>query len=414
MADERDRVIVHLDAPELGAEGIVGALARKRSAATSVTSFEYEPRWTTWPASFPLDPSLPLYEGEQYLPALPGVFADAAPDRWGRLLLERREALAARRGERAQRRLDEWDFLVGVNDVTRMGALRLARTTDGAFLDDEPLAVPPSTRLRDLEHWARELEAGLPAELEEEDRWIAMLVAPGSSLGGARPKASFRDEDGALWIAKFPSREDRHDVGGWEYVLSLLAADGGIEVPEAKALRLGSAYRTFCAKRFDRSGDARHLYASAMTLTGRNDHEEASYLDIAQAIVNFGDPAAIEEDLAQLFRRVVFNVLTGNRDDHLRNHGFLRSEGGWRLAPAFDLNPSLQKQEHSLALDDSIRQPDLDLVRETCALYRLSASQADRIVDEVDAAASGWKGMARDAGLSGEEVERLAGAFLSA
>ncbi len=414
MANGRDRVVVHLDAPELGTEGTVGALARERSAATSVISFEYQPRWMAWPASFPLDPSLPLYEGEQYLRALPGVFADSAPDRWGRLLLERREALVARREERVPRRLDEWDFLVGVNDVTRMGALRLARMTDGAFLDDEPLAVPPSTRLRDLEHWARELEEGLPAEMDEEDRWIAMLVAPGSSLGGARPKASFLDEDKTLWIAKFPSREDRHDVGGWEYVLSLLAADAGIEVPATKALRLGSAYWTFCAKRFDRHGDARRLYASAMTLTGRQDHEEASYLDVAQAIVNLGDPAAIEEDLAQLFRRVVFNVLTGNRDDHLRNHGFLRTEGGWRLAPAFDVNPSVQKQEHSLALDDSIRQPDLDLVRGTSALYRLSASQADQIVNEVNAAVSRWKGVARGAGLTGEEVERLAGVFLSA
>lgn len=414
MVDGRDRVVVHLDAPDLGHERAVGALVRERSAGTSVISFEYEPGWIAVPASFPLDPSLPLYEGEQYMPTLPGIFADSAPDRWGRLLLERREALVARREERDRRRLDDWDFLVGVNDWTRMGALRLRRASDGTFVDDEPLAVPPNTRLRELEHWARELEQGLPTDLGEADHWIGMLIAPGSSLGGARPKASFLDEDGTLWIAKFPSREDRHDVGGWEYVVSLLAADAGIEVPETRMLRLGSTYRTFCAKRFDRRGDARRLYASAMTLTGRHDHEEASYLDVAQAIVNLGDPAAIEEDLAQLFRRVVFNVLTGNRDDHLRNHGFLRTEGGWRLAPAFDVNPSVQKQEHSLALDGSIRQPDLDLVRGTRALYRLSASRADRIVDEVDAAVSRWKGVARGAGLPGEEVERLAGVFLSA
>jgi serine/threonine-protein kinase HipA len=414
MADSRDRVVVHLGAPDLGPEQAIGTLVRERSGATSVISFAYEPGWIALPASFPLDPSLPLFEGEQYPPGLPGIFADSAPDRWGRLLLERREALVARREERDRRQLDDWDFLIGVNDRTRMGALRLARASDGTFLDDMPLAVPPSTRLRELEHWAREFEEGVPTDLGEEDRWIGMLIAPGSSLGGARPKASFLDEDGTLWIAKFPSREDRHDVGAWEYVVSLLAADAGIEVPETRMLRLGSTYRTFCAKRFDRSGDGRRLYASAMTLTGRGDHEEASYLDVAQAIVNLGDPKAIDDDLGQLFRRVVFNVLTGNRDDHLRNHGFLRAGGGWRLAPAFDVNPSPQKPEHTLALDDAIRAPDLDVVRETHPFYRLSASQADAMLDEVGGVVAGWRSVARGVGLSGDEVHRLAGAFLSA
>lgn len=414
MADRRDRVVVHLDAPEIGPERAVGTLVRERAAAKSVISFAYEPEWVAAHGSFSIDPSLPLFEGEQYSPVLPGVFADAAPDRWGRTLLERREALEARREGRRQRPLDDWDFLVGVNDLTRMGALRLARASDGVYVDDGPLSVPPSTRLRDLAHWARELEHGLPQAMSDENRWIATLVAPGSSLGGARPKASFLGDDGALWIAKFPSREDRHDVGGWEYVVSRLAADAGIEVPETTLLRLGSAYRTFCARRFDRLGNRRRLYASAMTLGGRRDHEDASYLDVARAIVDLGDPAAIEEDLHQLFRRVVFNVLTSNRDDHLRNHGFLRASHGWRLAPAFDVNPSPQKQEHSLTLNDSLRIPDIDVVRETAPLYRLSAVQADGMIAEVRSAVSRWPAAARDAGLPGEEIEWLAGAFLSA
>jgi serine/threonine-protein kinase HipA len=414
MVDGRDRVGIHLDAPDLGPERPVGALARERSGGVSVISFEYEREWTGLSGSFPLDPSLSLYEGEQYLPQLPGIFGDAAPDRWGRLLLERREALVARREERSQRRLDDWDFLVGVNDRTRMGALRLLRVSDATFVSDESLAVPPSTRLHELEHWAREFEQGLPTDLDEEDRWIGMLIAPGSSLGGARPKASFLDEDESLWIAKFPSREDRHDVGGWEYVVSRIAADAGIEVPETRMLRLGSTYCTFCAKRFDRVGEARRLYASAMTLTGRSDHEQASYLDVAQAIVNLGDPKAIDDDLGQLFRRVVFNVLTANRDDHLRNHGFLRASGGWRLAPAFDVNPSPEKHEHTLALDDAIRVPDLEVVRETRSLYRLSTSQADGIIAAVGEAVARWRQIAQGAGLAGDEVQRLAGAFLSA
>lgn len=412
MVDERDRVTVHLDAEELGPRETVGTLVRERAAGKSVTSFAYEPDWVEASASFAIDPSLPLYEGEQYPPLLPGIFADAAPNRWGRTLLERREALTARREARPPRRLDDWDFLVGVNDWTRMGALRFARPRDGGFIDDEPLSVPPSARLRNLEHWARELERGLPREMSEEDRWIAALVAPGSSLGGARPKASFLGDDGALWIAKFPSREDRHDVGGWEYVLSRLAADAGIDVPEAGALRLASTFRTFCARRFDRRGDGRRLYASAMTLTGRRDNEDASYLDVARAIVDLGDSSAIEADLDQLFRRLVFNVLTANRDDHLRNHGFLRTRRGWRLAPAFDVNPSPEKREHSLALDGTVRIPDLDLVRETAPLYRLSASRADEVVSEVSRAVARWQDVARDAGLPSEEIERLATAFL--
>jgi serine/threonine-protein kinase HipA len=411
MTDGRDRVVIHLDAPEIGPSRAVGSLTRERSAAKSVISFSYEPGWVEAPPSFPLDPSLALYEGEQYLATLPGIFSDAAPDRWGRTLLERREALMARREERRPQRLDDWDFLLGVNDWTRMGALRLARPSDGAYLHDEPPSVPPRTRLRELEHWARELEDGLPSARSEEDRWIEMLIAPGSSLGGARPKANFLADDGTLWIAKFPSREDRHDVGGWQYALSCLAAEAGIEVPASALLRLASAHGTFCARRFDRDREDRRLYASAMTLSGRHDNEDASYLDIAQAIVNLGDPAAIEDDLHQLFRRVVFNVLVSNRDDHLRNHGFLRTARGWRLAPAFDVNPSPRAREHSLALDDSIRIPDLDIVRGAAPLYRMSTARADEIIGEVSRVTARWRETAEKADLPAEEIERLAVAF---
>jgi serine/threonine-protein kinase HipA len=413
MTSRRDRVVVHLDAEELGPARAVGTLGRERAGSKSVISFAYEPDWVADSAGFAIDPSLLLYEGEQYPRALPGVFTDAAPDRWGRTLLERREAQAARREGRSQCQLDDWDFLVGVNDWVRMGALRFARASDGAFVDDGPLSVPPSTRLRELEHWARELEHGLPQADSDEERWIAMLLVPGSSLGGARPKSNFLGDDGTLWIAKFPSREDRHDVGAWEYVVSRLARDAGIEVPEARLLRLGSTYRTFCARRFDRLGNSRRLYASAMTLVGGRDHDDASYLDVARAIVNFVDSAAIEDDLHQLFRRVVFNVLTADRDDHLRNHGFLRTSRGWRLAPAFDVNPSPHTREHSLALDGSLRLPDLDIVRETAPLYRLSAAQADEIVAEVRRAVARWPEEAHDADLPKDEIERLSAAFPS-
>ena len=412
MADPRDRLAVHLDDPGLGLARDVGVLTRQRGGGKSVISFAYEPQWIDTGASFQIDPSLPLYEGEQYLSGLPGVLADAAPDRWGRTLLERREAEAARREERRPHALEDWDFLVGVDDRTRMGALRLASdaTGDTAYLADESLSVPPLARLRDLEHWSREVEEAGGGELNEEERWLAMLVAPGSSLGGSRPKANYLDR-GELWIAKFPSREDRHDVGAWEHLVALLAAQAGIDVPPTRSLALGSSYKTFCVKRFDRVGDRRRLYASAMTLTGRRDHEDASYLDIARAIAEFGEPDAIEDDLRQLFRRIVFNVLTANRDDHLRNHGFLRCPGGWRLAPAFDVNPAPLKQEHVLALNESVRTPDLDAVCETTPYYRLSEADARGIVDEVGRAVAGWRDLARQAGLTGDELERIGSAL---
>ena len=411
VANSRQRVVVYLDAQESGPRRIIGTLGRERSGSKSVISFAYDPSWLTARDSFALDPSLPLYEGEQFKGTLPGIFTDAAPDRWGRTLLERREALTARREERRQRRLDDWDFLIGVNDQTRMGALRLARVSDGAFVDDEPLSVPPSTRLRDLEHLARELEKGHPSTASEGERWIAMLIAPGSALGGARPKANFMGEDRALWIAKFPSREDRHDVGGWEYVVTLLARDAGIDVPQTRLLQPGSMYRTFCARRFDRIGSTRRLYASAMTLVGRRDNENASYLDLARAIVNLSDPAGIVDDLQHLYRRVVFNVLTANRDDHLRNHGFLRTRKGWRLSPAFDVNPSPEKLEHSLAINDTLRIPDLEIVLETAPFYRLSGATRDQIVGEVRRAVSRWSSVARKARITKDEIERFANAF---
>jgi serine/threonine-protein kinase HipA len=415
VADARDRVAVHLDDVDFGAGRKIGDLARERARGKSVISFEYESAWISDPSSFPIDPSLPLYEGSQYLATLPGIFADASPDRWGRTLLERKEAKLARDEERRPRTLDNWDFLVGVDDRTRMGALRLAShgRREGAFLADEDLPVPPLARLRDLEYWARATERRTGLELSDEERWLAMLVAPGSSLGGSRPKANYVDE-GELWIAKFPSAEDRHDVGAWEHLTALLAAAAGIDVPETRMLSLDSPYRTFCAKRFDRLGDRRRLYASAMTLTGRRDHEQASYLDIARAITELGAADSIEEDLRQLFRRVVFNVLTANRDDHLRNHGFLHVGGGWRLSPAFDVNPTPQKPEHALALDDSLRTPELEAVRETAPFYRLSYAEAATVVDEVAGAVAGWRDLARRCGLAAEELERIGSAFPSA
>jgi len=407
----RDTVVVHLDAADLGSDRQVGVLARARAASGPAIALGYADTWLADVGTFAIDPELPLYAGDHYARggALPGIFTDAAPDRWGRVLLERQEAHLARDEGRSRRRLDDWDFLVRVPDAVRMGALRLA-APDGRFLDDRPMEVPPTTQLRTLEEAAREFERGARDDAAER-RFIAVLLAPGSSLGGGRPKASFTGEDGALWIAKFPSRDDRHDVGAWEYLLHELASECGIVVPEATLIRLGGDHRTYCARRFDRDGATRRLFASAMTLAGKRDGEDASYLDIAQAITQHGDPTAVEADLEQLFRRAVFNVLVGDRDDHLRNHGFLRAPTGWRLAPAFDLNPASDKREHTLALDDAIREPDVAVVRGTASLYQLSDAQADVIMGEVRAGLAIWRIAARRLDIPADEIALIALAF---
>lgn len=404
-SDRRTEVIVFLDAPELGPRRPVGVLG-VTGGGKAIPSFTYARTWLQSNDAFPIDPALPLVEPDQYVGAgrLPGIFADAAPDRWGRLLLDRRELAIARNEGRRPRSLRDWDYLLGVSDVGRMGALRLAGSPDAdTFLDDHETTIPPLARLRDLEQAALTLEK-LGSVSPAQEALIALLLAPGSSLGGTRPKATFAAEDGALWIAKFPSGNDTREIGAWEFLLTELASRAGISVPERRLLRLGPAGRTFAAARFDRRVAGRRLYASAMTLTGRADGEDASYPEIAMAIADHAAADGIDTDLEQLFRRVVFNVLAANRDDHLRNHGFLRTPSGWRLAPAFDLNPAPEKPEHALALNGQDREPRLDLVLETSDWYRLGRSRARAIANEVSAAIAVWPSLARKLNLPAQEI----------
>lgn len=411
MSSDPAELVAVLDAAELGPRRPIGVL-RRRPGRRAVVSFEYARSWLNWPASFAIDPALELGSGEKFFVAdlLPGVLSDTAPDRWGRRLLERREAAAAKSDGRRVRVLGEWDFLVGVADETRMGAIRLGLTPEGPFLEGSR-GVPPMTRLRDLEFAAAEIERSPSGTVV--DQAIALLIVPGSSLGGARPKANFVGEDDALWIAKFPSRDDRRDVGRWEFVLMQLARDAGIAVADSRQLTLSPAGTTFAARRFDRDGPDRRLYASAMTLVRKRDGDEASYLDIALAVTDHVAPGSIEEDLAQLFRRLVFNIMVGNRDDHLRNHGFLRTATGWRLAPAFDLNPVPDAAEHALAIDDASHEPDLDAAIASSVLYRVAPPVAERIRREVAAVVAGWKTRARTAGCSADEIESMATVILS-
>lgn len=411
MNSEED-LVVTLDAPELGPSRPIGVLTRYPGPRGAI-AFTYARSWLDSPDPFALEPRLPLIEGPQYSArgALPSILADTTPDLWGQLLLERREAASADRQGRRARRLSDWEFLVGVSDETRMGALRLRRGVEGPFIDDADPSIPPMTGLRALEAAARALEENGGASVA--DPTIAMLITPGSSLGGGRPKANFRGVDRDLWIAKFPSRTDRRDSGAWEEVFARLARHAGVHVADSELLTLGDRGRTFATRRFDRTEAGRRLFASAMTMTGKRDGEPAGYPDLARAVADHVAPAAVLKDLEQLFRRLAFNILAGNRDDHLRNHGFLRLPEGWRLAPAYDLNPAREMSEHSLTIDGTINAPSYAAALATHRLYGLSEARARKIMLDVGSEVSRWPAVADSTRISKLEQTTVGAVFMS-
>ncbi len=411
MAKARsEQIWVWLDDPTFGSLQHIGTLSRGDRGSVR---FAYEAGWLRHAHAFPLDPELDLTSGE-FFPGDSnfGVFMDSCPDRWGQILMKRREAVEAREEGRPPKTLGPWEFLLGVQDCTRMGAVRFSRPGTENFLADEAMSAPPVARIAELQAVAFELTRKKQDDLDKIKEWLKVLVAPGSSLGGARPKANLVDEDGALWIAKFPSADDDYDVAVWEKLLQELARRCGITVPQSRLLRIGNGYHTFLVKRFDRSGSTRRFFASAMTLLGHVDSEDASYLELAEFVATYGEADYIARDLEELFIRVVFNVVTANRDDHLRNHGFIRSPAGWRLAPAFDMNPSFKKDEHVLSLDLYNRQPDLGVVLSTAEYYRMEEGRAGKIVADVCAVVEGWKTCAAKLGLSARECSDAEHLFL--
>jgi len=395
---------------DLGPACLVGTLAHDRGQVR----FHYDRHWLGQARAFALDPDLSLDEHPFFpKPELGnfGVFLDSSPDRWGQTLMKRREALQAKDEKRTPRTLYAWDFLIGVQDFTRQGALRFRLAGTEEFLGNDKMAAPPVTTLRELEAVAYQLSSRRIDDLDALRKWLAVLVAPGASLGGARPKANFTEADGSLWIGKFPARDDDRDVGAWEYVVHGLAIRAGVDVPAARLVRLNNDFHTFCVQRFDRVKGARRFYASAMTLLRKEHSEGTSYLELAQFLRSSGDGAHAGADLEQLFRRVVFNVAVGNRDDHLRNHGFVLGANGWRLAPAFDVNPNIDKAEHVLNIDDVDSHPSLETVLATAQFYGLSADRAKLVVEEVASAVDGWRDASRRAGIAAADVELTAGAY---
>lgn len=367
-----------------------------------------------------LDPDLGIFPGPQFPKAERtrfGVFKDSSPDRWGETLIRRRFDRDKRAGLVPQNaRLGESDYLLGVHDAFRSGALRFKLTPDGPFLDNrDASAAPPFVRLRELEAASRALEDDANEDDPKTDEWLRLLLAPGASLGGARPKATVADVEGNLWIAKFPSVKDRHDVGAWEFVLAKLAERCGLRVPLTEARTFASTEHTFVVRRFDRrTTGARIHFASAMTLTGHSDgagaSTDASYLEIAEIIMSQG--AAPREDLIELWSRIAFNVMVSNTDDHLRNHGFLLApNAGWRLAPAFDMNPVPGSSGLCLNIDESDNALDLDLVRSVAPYFRIKPDQATSIIDRMIDVVRGWGEVAAALGISRREQGDMAAAF---
>ena len=396
-----EQLWVWIDDPAFGPLQRIGILSRGDRGSVR---FAYEQAWLKHAHAFALDPELELSAGE-FFPGVShfSVFMDSCPDRWGQILMKRREAVEAKEEGRNPRTLGPWDFLLGVQDCTRMGALRFSRLGEQTFLADEALSAPPVAKVAELQEVAFELtrkKQDDPCKIRE---WLRVLVAPGSSLGGARPKANLVDKDGSLWIAKFPSADDDYDVALWEKLLMDLARRCGITVSESRIMQIGNGYHTFLVKRFDRQGGGRRFFSSAMTMLGRKDNEDAGYLELAEFIATYGEADHIPHDLEQLFTRVAFNVATANRDDHLRNHGFIRSPEGWRIAPAFDMNPSFKKDEHVLSFDLYNRKPDLDVVISTAEYYRLNIDLARKIVTDTCKVVEEWKAGAKKLGLTARE-----------
>ena len=378
-------------------------------------SFEYDREWLKKTSlKITLDPALMPYSGRQYPfgKTIFGLFSDSSPDRWGRVLMNKRERILAEKEGRKPAKLYDSDYLLGEYDEMRLGGIRFKTETNGAFLsDDKETAAPPWTSLRTLEEASRNFENDDTAVSE---KWLNQLIRPGSSLGGARPKATVIDPKEQLWIAKFPSKNDENDTGAWEMVTHDLAELCGLHVPEAKLEKFSNLGSTYLVKRFDRSLNKRIHFASAMTLLGKTDGASAadgtSYLDIADFMKSYG--AQPKQDLVELWKRIVFNMAVSNTDDHLRNHAFIFAENGWRLSPLYDVNPVPYGDELSLNVDEEDNSINIDLAIQTAARFGISEADAMTYAKNIlSVVKENWEKRATAYGLSRRLIEEMRPAF---
>ncbi len=414
MARGKFDIYVFADWAALEQPTLVGVLSAHFAKGKKAFSFEYDKVWLKTDAQRLLDPDIDFYSGPQYPTNKEnfGIFLDSMPDTWGKTLMKRRAAQDARAKNEKARTLYEIDYLLGVFDESRMGALRFKTELEGPFLDnDDRTPTPPWSSLGDLQEAVKQLESD--EQNDDIRKWIAVLIAPGSSLGGARPKANIFDTQGNLWIAKFPSKTDTIDKAAWEFLAYQLATAAGIEMADSKIEKVSGQYHTFLTRRFDRDNGKRIHFASAMTMTGNTEdiikESAPSYLEIVEFIENYG--ADIEANLHQLWRRIVFNIAISNTDDHLRNHGFILTDKGWILSPAYDLNPSIEKDGLSLNIDMDDNALNFDLAKSVGKYFRLSEAEMRTILSEVLAVVKNWKHIAKSVGIKRSEMELMEEAF---
>jgi serine/threonine-protein kinase HipA len=397
---------------------LMGVLKAEFTRGKEIFSFSYSENWLKSSYSQILDPELQLYTGSQYSKEEKqnfGVFLDSSPDRWGRVLMKRREAAMARSEKRPEKTLRESDYLLGVFDGHRMGAIRFKEDPAGPFLNDnKTLASAPWTSIRELEQISLRLEDDNAIEDPEYLKWLTILINPGSSLGGARPKASVVDDKKNLWIAKFPSKSDIKDIGGWEMVTNELARNAGLNVAVSKIQKFSGKYYTFLTKRFDRTNTGERIhYASAMTMLGyvdgNNFQDGVSYLEIVDFLTKYG--ANIESDLTELWQRIVFNLFVSNTDDHLRNHGFILTEKGWILSPAFDINPNEDGAGLSLNISLDDNSLDLELAMEVADYFRVKKDEALLKIENIKSSVKNWRKVANKYQLPKSEQELMAKVF---
>ena len=404
-------IFIYADFDWLEKPLLVGELGYELLRGSDSYSFKYDNSWLRQYGSLFLSADINNYPGWQYTQPdrdIFGCFSDALPDRWGRLLLTRREQILAIEEHRPVRKLSSFDYLIGIDDFSRMGGFRFKASQEGEFINcEKSLRSPPLTDIRTLVAASMEIEKSEELNRLPEKKWLQQLVHPGTSLGGARPKAAVVNDEGRLCMAKFPSRNDDYDVGLWEHHSHLLAKEAGVIAAETGVVDTGGQYHTLFSKRFDRTADGRRKhFASAMTLLGLTDGCDAKtgngYLDIVDFILQ--NCCDVEENLRQLYRRVAFNIAIGNSDDHFRNHGFLLTPKGWTLSPAYDLNPTLNEYQ-ALLINSTTNQADLNTLLDSSEGYMIGRNDAEAIIDEVKSAVRQWKSVANRLGISKREMD---------
>ena len=390
---------------------LVGELGYESLRGSDSYSFNYDNNWLRQYGGLFLSADINNYPGQQYTQLgrdIFGCFSDALPDRWGRLLLNRREQILAAEEKRSVRKLSSFDYLMGIDDFSRMGGFRFKISKDGDFINcEKSLRIPPLTDVRALVLASMEIEKCEELNRVPEKKWLLQLIHPGTSLGGARPKAGVMNEDGSLCVAKFPSRNDDYDVGLWEHLSHLLAKEAGVIAAETSAIETGEKYHALLSKRFDRTADGRRKhFASAMTLLGLTDGCDAKtgngYLDIVDFIIQ--NCCDVEYNLRQLYRRVAFNIAIGNSDDHFRNHGFLLTPKGWTLSPAYDMNPTLNEYQ-ALLINSSTNFADLQVLLDSSEEYMIDKKEAERIINEVKVGVKPWRSIAIRLGIAKREMD---------